>query len=293
MFPYSSFPLRPLSPVEAPVWSWFPRHFQDPWPVAGRPRGGGGGAFWPRLRQPRGPWARAGRARVGHALAPPAKHFPGEGMGEEWDERHRGPPGSETGSEREIPDPRLCGRIYSPAQPLHGGQREEKQGHGAEAARQTGTAASEESGRLIDGPLQHWAEHESPRSVNPLTDQCFSSGTWSSVNFHWSAVWQTFTQPANVCKETPINVFQASLVFSSKHLRSAVASFESYTIRAANTEPHLCATVWMNICLLKVFSLSSFTHCTSLQSWVYWNKILYIWNVFVWLVFFPCSFLNV
>lgn len=86
---------------------------------------------------------------------------------------------------------------------------------------------------------------------------------------------------------------KTSLVFSRKHLRSAVVSFESYAKSVANTEPHLCATVWMNICLLKVFILSSFTHCTSLQSWINWNKILYIWRIFVWLVFFPCSCLNV
>lgn len=68
--------------------SRFPQHVRDPWPVAGRPRGGGGRAVWPRLRQPRGASARASRARVGHALAPPSKHLPGEGMGEERDKRH-------------------------------------------------------------------------------------------------------------------------------------------------------------------------------------------------------------
>ena len=119
-------PLRPEPRAEAPVWSRFPRHFWDPRPVAGRPRGGGGRTLRPRLRQSRGASARASRARFGHALALPSEHLPGEGVGEKRDERHRSPPGSETGAEREIPDPGLCDRLYSPAQPLYWGQWEEE-----------------------------------------------------------------------------------------------------------------------------------------------------------------------
>lgn len=108
------------------MWGRFPRHLQDPRFVAGRPRRGAGRAFWPRLRQSRGAAARAGRARVGPAVPPQAQHFPREGVGEEQDERHGGPPGTETGSECEVLASRLCDRIYSPAQPLHRRQRDEK-----------------------------------------------------------------------------------------------------------------------------------------------------------------------
>ena len=71
------------TPAEAPLWSRFPRHLQDLGFVAGRARGGGGRAFRPRLCQPRRAAARADCARVGHALPPPAKHFPCEGVDEE------------------------------------------------------------------------------------------------------------------------------------------------------------------------------------------------------------------
>lgn len=87
--------------------------------MARRSRGGGRRTLWPRLCQPRGASARASRARFGHALALPSEHLPGEGVGAERDERDRSPPGPETGAEREIPDPGLCDRLYSPAQPLH------------------------------------------------------------------------------------------------------------------------------------------------------------------------------
>lgn len=142
-------PLRCPSPAEAPVWSWFPRHFQDSRHVAGWARGGGGRAFWTRLRQPRGASSRESRARVRHAVAPLSKHLPGAGVGEERDKRHRGAAGSPKGPQREIPDSRPRDRIYLSAQPLHGGQRAEESGRRAEAAHQTGTTAREESGWLM------------------------------------------------------------------------------------------------------------------------------------------------
>lgn len=54
------------------------------------------------------------------------------------------------------------------------------------------------------------------------------------------------------------HLFLASLVFSQKHLHCAVVSFKSYTWRVAHTEPRLCATMWMDICLQKVFILCKF-----------------------------------
>lgn len=131
----SSSRISAISQTEASVWSRFPAHLQDSWPVAGRACGRPGRPFWPGLRQPRESAARANRARVRHAVPPQAEHLPREGMGEERDECHGGPSGTETRSEHQVPDPGLCYRVYSRAQPLHGGQREEKRGHGAAAAR--------------------------------------------------------------------------------------------------------------------------------------------------------------
>lgn len=117
-------PVRPLrSPAEAPVWGRFPGHFQSSRHVAGRARGGGGRPLRAGLRQPRRAPSRESRARVGHALAPLWEHLPGEGVGEERDERHRGAAGPETGPQRQIPASRLCDRLHPSAQPLHGGQR--------------------------------------------------------------------------------------------------------------------------------------------------------------------------
>ncbi|XP_047446261.1 uncharacterized protein nmnat3 isoform X3 [Mugil cephalus] len=140
--------MRSVSPAEAPVRSRLPGHLQDPGHVAGRARGGAGRAFRPRLRQPGDAPARAGRARVGHAVPPRGQHLPREGVGAERDERHRGPEGAQTRPEREVPGPGPRDRLHSPARPLHGGQREEERGLGAEAARQTSAAAGEEFRRL-------------------------------------------------------------------------------------------------------------------------------------------------
>lgn len=129
---------------EAPVRSRLPGHVQDPRHVARRPRGGGGWPLRPHLRQSGGHSARESGARVRRANALLSEHPPGEGVGEERDQRHRGAPGSETGDEREIPDPRHSNRLHSPAQPLHGGQREEERGRDPAAARQADTAAWEE-----------------------------------------------------------------------------------------------------------------------------------------------------
>lgn len=129
---------------EAPVRSRLPGHVQDPRHVARRPRGGGSWRLRPHLRQSGGHSARESGARVRRANALLSEHPPGEGVGEERDQRHRGAPGSETGDEREIPDPRHGNRIHSPAQPLHGGQREEERGRGPATARQADTAAWEE-----------------------------------------------------------------------------------------------------------------------------------------------------
>lgn len=103
--------------------------------MAGRSHRRPGWPVRPRLRQSRESAARARRARVRHSVPPQAEHFPSEGMGEERDERYRGPTCTETRSERQVPDPGLCDRLYSRAQSVHRGQRESKRGHGPAAAR--------------------------------------------------------------------------------------------------------------------------------------------------------------
>lgn len=134
--------------AEAPVRCRLPRHVQNSRHVARWPHGGGGRPLRPHLRQSGGAAAREGGARVGRAHTPLREHPPGEGVGEERDQRHRGAPGSETRDERQIPDPGLGDRIHSPAQPLHGGQREEECRCGPATARQAGTAPCEEPRRL-------------------------------------------------------------------------------------------------------------------------------------------------
>lgn len=105
------------------MWGRFPGHFQSSRHVAERARGGGGRPLRAGLRQPRGAPSRESRARVGHALAPLRERLPGEGVGEERDQRHRGAAGPETGPQRQIPASRLGDRLHPSAQPLHGGQR--------------------------------------------------------------------------------------------------------------------------------------------------------------------------
>lgn len=123
--------------------------------MASRPRGGGGRPLRPHLRQPGRPSAREGGARVRHADALLREHPPGEGVGEERHQRHRGAPSPQTRDEREIPDPRLGHRVHSPAQALHGGQREEERGRGPAAAHQADATAREEPERLTADRCPH------------------------------------------------------------------------------------------------------------------------------------------
>lgn len=142
-------PIRPLrSSVEAPVWCWFPGHVQSSWHVAGRARGGGGRPLRAGLRQPRRATSRESRARVGHALSPLRERLPGEGVGEERDERHRGAASPQTRPQRQIPASRLGDKLHPSAQLVHRGQRAAQWGCGATAACQTAAAGGEDSGRL-------------------------------------------------------------------------------------------------------------------------------------------------
>lgn len=117
-------PVRPLrSPAEAPLWGRFPGHLQSSRHVAGRAHGGGGWPLRAGLRQPRRATSRESRARVRPALTPFQEHLPGEGVGEERDECHRGAQGPETRPQRQIPASRLGDRLHPSAQPVHGRQR--------------------------------------------------------------------------------------------------------------------------------------------------------------------------